>query len=275
MVAEAMTGTEAPGLSIDRIRRRLAGGVVGRHVYLFGEVSSTNRVLRQLAEAGAQEGTVVLAEAQTAGRGRRGQPWFSPPGLNLHASVLFRLPLPLGAVPVFAFIAALAVSDAVRAEGVPAGIRWPNDVLVSGRKVAGTLVETASVDGNALWIVLGVGVNVNVTDAQLRAGLGTGAADATSLREATGRTLDRNELAAEFLGALEGWYASYRTAGPSAVLAAWRERDLLLGRAVAVIDDGDRYEARAVALDPDGALVVEDAAGVRRRVITGRVRRAA
>lgn len=123
------------GLSIDRIRQRLSGQTVGHRIELSGEVSSTNTVLRDLARAGAPEGTVVLAEAQSAGRGRLGRHWFSPPGVNLYASILFRPTIPPQAVPVFSFIASLALSDAISAEGAPATIKWPNDILVEGRKV--------------------------------------------------------------------------------------------------------------------------------------------
>jgi BirA family biotin operon repressor/biotin-[acetyl-CoA-carboxylase] ligase len=120
-------------LSLERLRRHLTTEVVGHHVYIFGTVDSTNHVLAGLADRGAAEGTVVLAEAQTAGRGRHGTPWFSPEGANLYVSVLFRPGLAPRELPLFAPIASLALAETVWLEGAPARIKWPNDVVVRGR----------------------------------------------------------------------------------------------------------------------------------------------
>ena len=133
----------ADSLCIDLIRRELTAETVGFEIQLFREVVSTNDALRTLAEAGAREGTVVLAESQRGGRGRLGKAWFSPEGVNLYASVLFRPKISPRAVPVFCCIASLALADAIAAAGVPAGVRWPNDVLVGDGKVAGTLSAVA------------------------------------------------------------------------------------------------------------------------------------
>ena len=154
-------------LCIDLIRRHLSTETVGSRIILYGGVSSTNVVLRGRAARGAVEGTVVLAEEQVHGRGRGGRAWFSPPGLNLYVSVLFRPQINLREVPRLSFIASLGLTDAIRAEGLPAQIKWPNDVLVDGRKVAGTLVETADAGGALRHVILGVGVNVNVDDEAL------------------------------------------------------------------------------------------------------------
>ena len=220
------TPTEAPpgSLSIEVIRQSLDTELVGRHMYLFGTVGSTNAVLRRCADAGARGGTVVLAEEQRNGRGRLGQAWFSPPGVNLYASVLFRPDLPPEAVPGFSLIASLGLTDAIWAEGLPAAIREPNDVLVGGRKVGGTLVECATTAGHTDYVILGVGANVNVTPEALRAGLGVASEGATSLRAECGREIDRNVFAAAFLGFLEKWFEAYRVRGSHAVSAAWRSR---------------------------------------------------
>jgi BirA family biotin operon repressor/biotin-[acetyl-CoA-carboxylase] ligase len=266
MVGEAC-GADTIPLSIDEIRTRLVTDRVGFHTYLFGEVGSTNAVLRRLAQTGAADGTVVFAETQTAGRGRFGKLWFSPPGLNLYASVLFRPSIPRSAVPVFAMVASLALTDATWAESVPAAIRWPNDVLVDGRKVAGTLVSYASAGDVVEYVIVGVGVNINVDRAALVSGLGAAATEATSLAEAAGHPIDRNAFAAAFLNALEAWDATYRASGPEALLAAWRERDALAGHLVDVREAPRRYVARALDIGADGRLIVEDEAG-RRHILT-------
>jgi BirA family biotin operon repressor/biotin-[acetyl-CoA-carboxylase] ligase len=254
-------------LSLDEIRRRLTTDRVGFHTYLFGEVGSANAVLRRFAETGAGDGTVVFAETQTAGRGRLGKSWFSPPGVNLYASVLFRPAIPRSAVPVFGMVSSLAVTDAISAERVATAVRWPNDVLANGRKVAGTLVTYASAGDVAEYVIVGVGVNVNVDRAALAAGLGEAANEATSVAVEAGHPIDRNAVAAAFLNALERRVETYHAQGADALLAAWRERDGLAGRFVEVRDPPRVYLARAVGVGSDGRLVVEDEAG-RQQVLT-------
>ena len=213
-------------LALALIRRHLGTTIVGRHVYLFESVTSTNDALRHFARSGAEEGTVVLAEEQTAGRGRGEGRWFSPPGVNLYASVLFRPALAGRDVPVFALIASLALADAAHAEGAPAVTRWPNEVVVDGRKLGGALVEYATVGDRVSHVILGVGVNLNVGDAKLRAALGEAAAGATTLARVLGRPVDRNRFTARLLGALERRLLLYVERGPAGVLEAWHERDV-------------------------------------------------
>lgn len=228
----AKAGAVTPSLDIEMIRRRLDNEIVGHHMYVFGTLASTATALRRCADAGAREGTVVLAEEQQ-GCGRLGQPWYSPPGVNLYASVLFRQDLSSNAVPVFSHIAGLALTDALWVEGIPAALREPNDVLIDGRKVGCTLVEWSPTEGRTEYVVLGVCANVNVTRDELRAGLGQAADAATSLREQVGREIDRNAFAAAVLGFLEKWLGTYTARGPAAVTAAWRSRLVTgaLGRA--------------------------------------------
>ncbi len=266
---------DTASLSIELIRRTLETGTVGRQIFLFGEIASTNSVLRDLADKVAHEGTVLLAETQRAGRGRLGKAWYSPPGVNLYASVLFRPPLAPRQVPVFSFIASLALTDAIWAEGVPAGIKWPNDILVEGRKVAGTLVSFAVTDDHVHHVILGVGVNLNVDDGALAEGLGASASMATSLTRATGRLVDRNVFTATFLNLLEKWLDVYTLQGPGAVLDAWRERDVLAGQRVVVSEGREPYRGRAVGPDDAGNLVVVADGGARRHVVAGEVQRLA
>ena len=261
------------GLDVAAIRRQLAGEVVGTHVYLFGDVLSTNAALRELAAAGAREGTVVLAESQRAARGRLDSTWFSPPGVNLYASVLFRPFIVAAASPVFSFIASLALTEAIWALGVPAGVKWPNDIVVRGRKLAGARLDVSTVGDRVAHVVVGVGVNVNVLRRELEAGLGPAARDATSLREELGRPVDRNAFAASYLNQLEKWHRLYEANGPETVVMVWRERDVLTGRRVSVQQaDGPAFLGTVCGVDACGFLVVEDAAGVRHTIISAAVR---
>ena len=259
-------------LNIERLRRHLTTEVVGHHVYVFGTVDSTNRVLHSLADRGAREGTVVLAERQTAGRGRHGHAWFSPEAANLYASVLFRPGLALRELPTFAPIASLALAEAVWCEGAPARIQWPNDVVVGGRKVGGVLVETAAAGDRVTHVILGIGVNLNVERTTLEAALGGAAAGAGSLRESLGREIDRNIFAAALLNRLDKWQRTFVTRGPAAVLAAWQARDVLRGRRLEVRTETEVWTGRGRGIDGDGSLLVEDDAGRTHRVLTGGVR---
>ena len=255
-------------LSIEAIRERLRATVVGQHLYLFGEVESTNAVLRDLARSGAAEGTVVLAEAQRHGRGRLGQEWFSPAGVNLYASVLFRERLAPREAGPFSLIAGLALADAVKALGVYPAIKWPNDVLVDGRTVGGSLAECAIRDDAVDFLVLGVGVNLNVDPESLRHALGEAAAAATSLSTAIGHEIDRNAFAASYLNHLDEWALRYRKTGGVSVLDAWRDRDILTGRRVTVCSSDASYEGRVLGVDDEARLVVRDPLGGRHVVLT-------
>jgi BirA family biotin operon repressor/biotin-[acetyl-CoA-carboxylase] ligase len=259
-------------LSIELIRRGLSTQVVGRQIYLFGEVSSTNDVLRHLAKAGAREGTVVLAESQTAGRGRFGKTWFSPFGTNLYASVLFRPAIGPKDAPVFSFIASLALADTIRALGLPAAIKWPNDIVVERKKVAGVLAEVATTGDRLDYVLLGVGVNLNVERGALLEALGEAGRAAASLRELAGREIGRNAFAASFLNFLDEWLLVHRDRGGTALLGAWRDRDILTGRRVEVREERITFDGKALGVHADGQLVVEDSKGLTRKVAAGEVR---
>jgi BirA family transcriptional regulator, biotin operon repressor / biotin---[acetyl-CoA-carboxylase] ligase len=241
---------------------------VARQLYLFGQVSSTNAALRQFALSGAPEGTVVLADAQAAGRGRMGQPWFSPAGVNLYASVLFRGSLSVAEAPVFSLIAGLAAADAVAEFGAQPVIKWPNDVLIDGRKIGGSLVECSVREGRVEYLILGVGVNLNVESEALGKALGPAAEAATSLYAVTGRQVDRSAFAAEYLNALERWVHRFRTDGPAAVLAGWRDRDILIGRRVEIRGKDEPFMGRVIGLDEQGRLIVRGVLGEHRVVTT-------
>jgi BirA family biotin operon repressor/biotin-[acetyl-CoA-carboxylase] ligase len=260
-------------LSPERIRSQMETRTIGQRIVLHEVVASTNTTLRELAEAGAPEGTVVLAESQTAGRGRGAKTWFSPPGLNLHASILLKPGIGAAAAPVFTFIAPLALADAIRELGGLVAVKWPNDVLVDGRKVAGVRAELI-LRGDAVdHLILGVGVNLNVTHHALRAALGEAGPHATSLLAVLGRPVDRNAFIATFLTYLEEWLLTYQAQGPAALLAAWRDLDIVTGRRVEIRGDGTTVlEGRAVAVDDAGHLRVEDARGRLHTVVAGEIR---
>jgi BirA family biotin operon repressor/biotin-[acetyl-CoA-carboxylase] ligase len=264
--------TPTARLSIEAIRRRLHSAVVGRHLYLFEKVDSTSRALRNLARAGAAEGTAVLAESQSDGRGRMGQPWFSPAGTNLYVSVLFHADAAPRTVGVFSFIASLAVADAIRDLGLSPTIKWPNDVLVRHKKVAGTLTECSVRGDRVEFVVLGVGVNLNVSPEALAAALGPAAAWATSLAEALGVPVDRNAFAASYLNHLDAWARRFRQDGAGPILDAWRDRDILTARRVEIRAAPGPFLGRVLGVDEEGHLLVANGRGERHTVISEEVR---
>ena len=251
----------ADPLTIEGIRRQLKSENAERHLYLFAEVTSTNSCLCDLARRGARDGSVVIADTQRAGRGRRGQRWFSPPGVNLYASVLSRPDITARELTPFSFIASLALSDAIDALGVAATIKWPNDVLVDGKKVAGALVECGMRGEHVEYVILGIGVNVNVSRDALEAALGPAAGFATSLNAALGHEVDRNVLLAAWLDRLDAWLLTWTREGEMAIRRAWADRDILTGRRVEVRGNGPAFEGRVLGVAATGHLVVEDSLG--------------
>ncbi len=257
---------------IQIIQKHLTPLAVGSDIRLFATVASTNSVLRDLAKTGAPEGTVVIADEQTAAHGRLAKPWFSPPGVNLYMSVLVRPSIPPRDVAGFSFAGPLALSDAIKAEGLNPTIKWPNDVLVEGKKVAGILVECATIDSRVDYVILGFGVNVNVTREALVTALGNSGRAAGSLCQFAGREIDRNAFAAALLNHLVAWMETYRGRGPAPLLAAWCDRDILTGRRVEVRGEGPSYEGRVLGVDREGYLLLRDPLGKRRRILTGEIR---
>lgn len=262
---------DSDSLSIDLIRRTLSTRTTGFEIHLHGAVTSTNDVALRLAEEGAREGTVVLAEAQRQGRRRFGRSWFSPERANLYASVIFRPSVSPEAAPAFALIGSLALADALTENGVAAAVRWPNEVVVAGRKIGGTLASVATTGGVVKHLILGVGVNVNVTHAELERALGAPATFATSVREAIGRAIDRNRLAASFLNHLERWHTIYTTRGASAALVAWNQRDVVRGRVVEIREDAGTCRGHVAGVDDAGRLILEQRPGARRVITAGEI----
>jgi len=263
--------TATAALSIAGIRARLGIGLTSRQLFLFQEVESTNATLGRLARSGVPEGTVVLAESQTGGRGRLGQLWFSPPEVNLYVSFLLRERLTLEEVPVFSFVAGLALADAVQAAGASPTIKWPNDVLIDGRKMGGARIECSARGTEVEHVIIGVGAKLNVGLDDLALALGP-KAEATSLRAATGHEIDRNVFTADYLNALDKWVRCYRKEGPTPILQAWQGRDILTGRQVEVHGTGGSFVGRVVGVDHHGRLLVRDAVGESRTVTAEEIR---
>jgi BirA family biotin operon repressor/biotin-[acetyl-CoA-carboxylase] ligase len=240
---------------------------LGRVLHWYEELPSTSDRAKELAEEGAEHGEVVVAEAQTAGRGRRGRTWVSPARRNLYFSVVLRPDLPPSRAPELTLVGSVALCDALRQAGVDAGIKWPNDLLASGRKIGGILTELAADPDRVQWVVLGAGLNVNARREDFPAELRD---DATSVLLERGQAAPRALFAAACLTALEDWLDRHAEEGFAAVLDAWRARNVTLGREVRVKVDGGEIDGIAEDLDESGALLVRTAAGVE-RIVSGDV----
>jgi BirA family biotin operon repressor/biotin-[acetyl-CoA-carboxylase] ligase len=242
---------------------------VGRQVVVFDEVGSTNTEAFRLAEGGAVEGTVVLAEAQTRGKGRMGRTWESPSGVNIYCSVILRpaiLPL---ATPQLTFVSSLAVCRAIESVcGLVPRIKWPNDILLNGRKVAGLLNELSAETERVNFLVLGIGLNVNMEPEQFPSDLRY---PATSLAMESGGPLSRLPLIRALLTELDRLYGRYLDDGFAPLREEWERRSAFQGQRVKVSSPGDDLVGVAAGIDGDGALLVRRDDGEVSRVLAGDV----
>ena len=242
---------------------------MGRLIHYFETIESTNRYAMDLARSGAAEGEVVIAEAQTRGRGRLGRSFFSPSGVSFYASIILRPPIPPAVAPQITLVAGLAVALAVeRASGLRPGLKWPNDVMLGPLKVAGILTEMESEADRVLHVVCGPGVNLNVSAGAFPLDLRN---VATSILAATGHRVDRRVFAADFFAQMERLYDEFLKGGFAVLRKRWEAYSILNGRRVAVAGTGERIEGKVIGLDDDGALRLRTHAGEVSRVISGDV----
>ncbi len=259
-----------PDLLLPReIRRDLEARVLGGNILHFHRLGSTNQVARELARKGAPEGTVVVAEEQTAGKGRWGRNWHSPPRSSISLSLILRPRLAPTDTPQVTLLAAVAVAGALRSAcGLEAGIKWPNDVLVGGRKVCGILTELEAEMEEVRFLVLGIGVNVNQAEEDFPPEI---RGRATSLRLESGRAVNRVAVARSLLAELDRWYLVYLREGFGPVAAGWKGFNLTLGHRITVSSPQRVLEGTARDLAEDGGLLVELEDGRIARVLAGEV----
>lgn len=234
-----------------------------RGVVHLARVDSTQASALALAADGAEDRTVVVADYQAAGRGRRGRAWEAAPGQSLLATILVRPRLAPAQWPAYSLATAVAVAEVLaRTAALAARLKWPNDVLIGGRKIAGILLESRVV-GETSTAVIAVGVGINLAQRAFPAAL---AARATSVAIEAGRVVTRDTLLAALLEAFDEWRARLEGEGMAPVRARWLALADTIGRRVSI----DGVSGVAVDLDQDGALVLEDG-GRRYRVMAGEV----
>jgi BirA family biotin operon repressor/biotin-[acetyl-CoA-carboxylase] ligase len=241
--------------------------VIGSRKRRFDQCASTNDLAAAWARDPhdpAPDGGVIVADSQTAGRGRLGREWHSPAGKNLYFSCVLRPDLPATQVPPITLCAGLAVCEVVNSLGATASIKWPNDVWVGEKKLAGVLTEMSTRSQKVDSVIVGVGLNVNQTEfpPQLAA---------TSLRLETGKEHERSGLLDAMLVAMEGWVNRYVVSGVPALARAFEEHSLLGGQEVRVRIAGEVIRGRVLRLADDGSLLIADRQGDEHKVIAGEV----
>ena len=241
--------------------------LIGKRIHLFPEIASTNTLAMEMASAGASEGTVVIAERQTEGKGRLGRKWISPKG-NLYLSVILRPRIPMHRAPLITLMGAVAVAAAIRTTcELTAGIKWPNDILISGRKVSGLLTEMSAEQDRIRHLVLGIGVDVNMDLGQFPTDIQS---LTTTLAKESGTAINRTALLQQVLRDLEHWYRKF-LANDAEILEEWTKMNVTVGNRVAVGGASEILEGLAQGIDHEGRLLLRLDNGTIRTVAAGDV----
>ncbi len=241
------------------VRYGLQTKLLGKRVVHLNVTGSTNTVARQMAERGVEEGTVVIAENQTRGKGRLGRKWLTKQGGVWMSLVLKPSIDPMHASSI-TLLAAVSVTKALRGAGLEAVIKWPNDVLVNGKKICGILTEMSAETDAVNFIVLGIGVNVN-NDPPLET--------ATSIKAELGQSVARVKFVQSLLETLEEDYLTFKAEGFTPILWSWRRFSDTLGRAVEVTYQDEIVRGMAQDVDEDGSLLVKTEDGSIRKIVSG------
>lgn len=226
---------------------------IGRQVIFRETMDSTQNLAVSLASKPGSHGAVVIAEQQKSGRGRQKRKWLSPRG-GVWLSVVLKPAIPTAKITVLPFIAALAVCDAIKAMGLDARLKWPNDVMISGKKVAGILLDISAEADQVNYAVIGIGINVNVDSAAISARLD--GVKITSMSDELGRNVSRLDLTRSLLENFERYYVEMEQRGAGAILQKWKESSDMLGRQVAVTQNGKTIQGVAANINDDGSLLL-------------------
>ena len=256
-------------LTVEGIKRNLSARFIGADIYLFDAIDSTNDYALKLAKEGAKEGTVVLSESQSKGKGRLGRSWFSPSGANIYLSIILRPQMPTSQIPLLTFAAAIAVAKSITdVTNLDADIKWPNDILIRGKKVAGILSEMGAEKDKVNFAIVGIGINVNLDKKDIPLEL---IDKATSIKIESNSLIDRTNLICRIIENLEEWYNLFERKGINDIIKEWKRLAITIGRDVKVQSGNSFVEGRAVDIDDNGALLIKDRNGVIQKVLSGDV----
>ncbi|OPY89334.1 MAG: Bifunctional ligase/repressor BirA [Syntrophus sp. PtaU1.Bin208] len=252
------------------IREGLNSRLIGQGpIFHFQETDNTNNQAKTLAYEGAPDGTLVIAEGQSQGRGRRGRTWFSPSGQGIYATVILRPSLPLSEAPKLTLMTAVATAEAMmNRTGLPIRIKWPNDILVNGRKLAGILTEIGTEMDLLDFAVIGLGLNVNISRESFPPDLRT---PATSVLIEKGESYPRIALLQAWLEALDQTYALFCQGNFDRILSRWKILTDIVGSRIAVDLSGRRYTGEVQEVDENGVLILKEPDGTLQRIFSGDV----
>ena len=244
-------------IDAQELHRGLNCHLLGRKVYCFQSIDSTNTYARMLAARGEEEGTIVIAEEQTAGRGRQGRAWASRAGENLTFTLILRPRIPTEKISLLPLGIAVAVAQGIRqCTSLPVVCKWPNDLLLDGGKVAGILMESVLGPHGPEHVIVGIGINVNQKEFS-----GPLLQRATSLAARTGTIVDRTALLRAVLESIEKDYATYASGGLDTILPAWLSLAPMVGKRITVALQGTTIAGTVLGVSADGGLQLQTDAG--------------
>jgi len=244
-------------------------GEIGKRILFYENVDSTNTVAAELAERGAQEGTVVLADSQEKGKGRIGRYWVSPPGVNIYMSIISRPEIKIREGQLLTMMASIGCAKALkRVTGLTVTLKWSNDLMVSGRKIGGILAEMKTLSGKIIYAITGIGINVNMELDSLPEDIKE---TATSIKNETGVTHSRKTIIVEILNEIDYWYRTFREKGKGILLSEWKKLASDLGKEVKVTDGKKVIKGLAESIDEEGRLILKLASGEFRKLRAGDV----
>jgi len=249
--------------------------IIGRHICYFKSIDSTNNYAKKSAHEGCEEGTVIVADAQTSGRGRLGRRWESKEGSGIWMSVVLRPSIAPEDVQIMTLAASVAVVTALkRIAGVDAGIKWPNDIIIDGKKVCGILTEMSTEMDRVNFLVLGIGININQKKEDFPDELKSTAISLKAYMSENNMSVSnirRNDIIKNVLLELEKQYENMKRGNTEEIIRKWRENSVTLGRKVKIIYKNDEYEGMARDVTDDGKLIVDCCDGITRAVSSGEV----
>jgi BirA family transcriptional regulator, biotin operon repressor / biotin---[acetyl-CoA-carboxylase] ligase len=249
----------------DEIKRELKTKIFGKEIYSYEKVDSTNDIAYRLAEEGCSGGAIVLADEQVKGKGRLGRSWSSPPGSGVYLSCIIRPDILPNEVSKITLVAALACANTIRnISGLEAMIKWPNDILLSSKKVCGILTEMKAELDRVDFAVLGMGINVNTGKGALPEG-------ATSIKEELGQGISRIEFTKKLIEEFEKTYTIFTEKGFDRIRKSVKEMSFTLGKYIKVISHSKTFEGHAQDIDEAGALILRLDSGISNRILSGDV----
>ncbi|MCX5701757.1 MAG: biotin--[acetyl-CoA-carboxylase] ligase [Candidatus Omnitrophica bacterium] len=245
------------------ISRHLNTKFIGEKIYYFDSVPSTMDIAQQLSMKGAAEGTLVLAETQTKGRGRLGREWNSPKCKGIYMSLILRPQIQPGLAPMLTLLSAVSVCEAIREiAGLDIQIKWPNDIVMHSKKLGGILTELSAEMDEVRFVIIGIGLNVNNDKKALLP-------SAASLKDIKKEEINRIELLQEILRRLETNYLIFQKKDSQPIIEKWRDYNITLGRRIKVLYHRKHIEAEAVDIDNDGGLLIRNDSGLIQKITAG------